>query len=58
VLGCKADARKVDAIKYRTFAIGRQYAGCQLYVGKPADPAAPRSAFGGKLVSGKRWCFV
>ncbi|MDQ2987817.1 MAG: high-potential iron-sulfur protein [Pseudomonadota bacterium] len=55
-LGYKADASKVDAKKYPTFASGRQCAGCQLYGGKRTEAAAPCGIFSGKLVSGKGWC--
>lgn len=55
-LGYKADATKVDAKKFPTYAAGRQCNGCALYGGKASDATAPCAAFGGKLVAGKGWC--
>lgn len=55
-LGYKADAGKVDAKKFPTYARGHQCANCNLYAGKATDPAAPCSIFAGKLVNGKGWC--
>ena len=55
-LGYKADASKVDAKKWPTYASGRHCASCQLYAGKPTDPMAPCAVVGGKLVNAKGWC--
>jgi hypothetical protein len=55
-LGYKVDASKVDVKKFPSYVKGRVCAGCQLYAGKPTDPAAPCAIFGGKLVAGKGWC--
>ena len=55
-LGYKADASKVDAKKWPTYASGRVCANCQLYAGKPTDPMAPCAVVGGKLVNAKGWC--
>jgi hypothetical protein len=55
-LGYKGDATKVDIKKFPNYVKGQQCAGCQLYVGKPTDAAAPCGVFGGKLVAGKGWC--
>ena len=32
------------------------HSNCQVYAGKPADPAGPCAIFPGKLVAGKGWC--
>lgn len=55
-LGYKADASKVDAKKWPTYASGRICASCQLYAGKATDPMAPCAVVGNKLVNAKGWC--
>ena len=55
-LGYVADATKADKAKFPRYAAGQACGNCQLYQGKPADPAAPCALFGGKQVGSKAWC--
>lgn len=55
-LGYKADASKVDKVKFPKFAAGQNCITCALYNGKPADEAGGCPLFAGKQVAGKGWC--
>lgn len=55
-LGYVADTTKVDEKKFPKHAAAQMCSNCQVYAGKPADPAGPCAIFPGKLVSGKGWC--
>ncbi|MDP1685457.1 high-potential iron-sulfur protein [Hydrogenophaga sp.] len=55
-LGYVADSTKVDAKKFPKHAATQLCSNCQVYAGKPADPAGPCAIFPGKLVAGKGWC--
>ena|SRR3989442_1536454 len=55
-LGFKTDTTKVDAKKYPNHANNQTCNNCQLYQGKPTDPVAGCTLFGGKQVPAKGWC--
>ncbi len=55
-LGYVADSTKVDAKKFPKHAATQLCSNCQVYAGKPADPAGPCAIFPGKLVASKGWC--
>ena len=55
-LGYKADATKVDKVKYPKYAAGQHCATCALYQGKATDAAGGCPLFAGKQVAGKGWC--
>ena len=55
-LGYKADASKVDKVKFPKFASGQLCSNCALYQGKAADAAGGCPLFAGKQVAGKGWC--
>lgn len=54
-LGYTPDATKVDTKKYPKYAAGQKCANCQLYTGKPGDPAGGCGIFPGKLVAANGW---
>lgn len=55
-LGYKADAGKVDKVKFPKYAAGQACGNCSLYAGKAGDAAGPCPLFPGKSVSAKGWC--
>jgi High potential iron-sulfur protein len=55
-LGYKADATKVDKVKFPKFVAGSNCINCALYQAKPADAAGLCPLFAGKQVAGKGWC--
>jgi High potential iron-sulfur protein len=55
-LGYKADATKVDKMKFTKYQPGQACAGCQLYQGKAGEGSGPCPIFGAKEVSAKGWC--
>lgn len=55
-LGYVTDAAKVDRAKHPQYAAGQDCAGCKQYQGKPADPTAGCTIFGGRNVAAKGWC--
>jgi High potential iron-sulfur protein len=55
-LGYKADATKVDKVKFPKYAAGQMCANCTLYQGKAADAAGGCAIFAGKQVAAKGWC--
>ena len=55
-LGYKQDTTKVDAKKYPNHAASQECANCQLFQGKPKDPAGPCPLFAGKQVAATGWC--
>jgi hypothetical protein len=55
-LGYKQDTTKVDAKKYPAHAASQDCANCQLFQGKPKDPAGPCPLFAGKQVAAAGWC--
>ncbi len=55
-LGYKADATKVDKVKFPKYAPDQMCGNCQLYQGKPADAMGPCALFPNKLVASKGWC--
>ncbi len=55
-LGYKADATKVDKVKFPKFAAGQTCSSCQLYQGKAGDTAGPCPLFQNKLVAAAGWC--
>lgn len=54
--GYVADSTKVDAKKFPKHAAMQMCGNCQVYAGKPGDPAGPCAIFPGKAVSSKGWC--
>lgn len=54
-LGYKADATKVDKVKYPKYAAGQHCASCQLYQG-PATGNGNCALFAGKSVHAAGWC--
>jgi len=55
-LGYKADATKIDKVKYPKYAAGQHCGNCALFQGKAADAAGACPLFAGKQVSSKGWC--
>lgn len=55
-LGYSADATKVDASKFPTWAAGNVCGGCTLYSGAAGAATGPCSLFPGKQVSATGWC--
>lgn len=55
-LGYKADASKVDKVKFPKFATGQACSSCALFQGKAADAAGGCPLFAGKQVASKGWC--
>lgn len=55
-MGYKADASKVDKVKFPRYAAGQQCSNCTLYQGKAADLSGPCALFPGKQVAVKGWC--
>ena len=55
-LGYAADATKVDATKFPTWAAGNVCSGCTLYSGAAGAASGPCSLFPGKQVSAAGWC--
>ena len=55
-LGYKADASKVDKVKFPKFATGQNCITCALYQAKAGDAAGGCPLFAGKQVAGKGWC--
>ena len=55
-LGYKADASKVDKVKFPKFAAGQNCITCALYQAKAGDAAGGCPLFAGKQVAGKGWC--
>ena len=55
-LGYKANTAAVDKAKYPKHAASQACKNCQLYAGKPADPAGPCPLFAGKQVAAAGWC--
>jgi hypothetical protein len=55
-LGYKADTTKVDKKKYPKHEVSQICGNCQLYQGKPTDPAAGCPLFPGKTVAKTGWC--
>ncbi len=55
-LGYVSDTTKADLKKYPKHTPDQKCGTCQLYTGKPAEPAGPCPLFGGKLVSSNGWC--
>ena len=55
-LGYKADATKVDKLKFPKYATGQQCAACSLFQGKVGDATGPCPIFTGRQVSAKGWC--
>ena len=56
VLGYVADTTKVDAKKYAKHTNEQMCSNCQLYAGKPKEPAGACPLFAGKQVAAKGWC--
>ena len=55
-LGYKADASKVDKVKYPKYAAGQKCDNCALYQDKAGSAAGGCSLFGAKQVAGPGWC--
>ncbi len=55
-LGYYADTTKVDKKKYPKHDNTQICGNCQLFQGKPADPAGGCPLFAGKQVATKGWC--
>lgn len=55
-LGYKADATKVDKVKFPKYAAPQACSNCALYQGKATDKAAACPLFAGKQVAGAGWC--
>ena len=55
-LGYRADASKVDKVKFPRYSAGQECANCQFYQGSPSTKAAACLLFSGKTVAGAGWC--
>jgi High potential iron-sulfur protein len=55
-LGYKQDTAKVDGSKFPKHDVSQTCATCQLFLGKPTDPAGACSLFAGKQVAASGWC--
>lgn len=55
-LGYKADASKVDKVKFPKHTADQHCGNCALYQGKPTDASGGCGLFPGKQVAGKGWC--
>ena len=55
-LGYKANATKVDKIKFPNYTAEQLCSNCVLYQGKPTDAAGGCPLFAGKQVAGTGWC--
>ena len=55
-LAYKADATKVDKVKFPKYAAGQACSSCALYAGKAADATGACPLFAGKVVAAKGWC--
>jgi hypothetical protein len=55
-LGYKADASKVDKVKFAKYAAGQKCDNCALYQGKAGSAAGSCSLFAGNQVAGAGWC--
>ncbi len=55
-MGYKADATKVDKVKFPKYAAGQECKNCALYQGKAGDASGGCALFPGKQVSAKAWC--
>jgi len=55
-LGYVADASRVDAAKFKTYAAGNSCSNCGLYQGKAGEAAGGCPLFSGKQVAAKGWC--
>jgi High potential iron-sulfur protein len=55
-LSYKADASKVDKVKFPRFVAGNQCSNCALYQGKSQAVAGGCPLFAGKQVAAKGWC--
>ena len=55
-LGYLHDTTKVDAKKYPKHTAEQTCSNCQLYTGKPKEPAGPCPLFAGKQVLANGWC--
>ena len=55
-LGYKANATKVDKVKFPKYTSEQACSNCVLYQGKPTDAAGGCPLFAGKQVAGKGWC--
>ncbi|MGF6758174.1 hypothetical protein P3T16_005595 [Paraburkholderia sp. GAS42] len=57
-LGYKADATKVDTVKYPKYQTGQACVNCQYFQGKAGDAAGPCQIYNGKEVNATGWCSV
>ena len=55
-LGYRADATKVDKVKFPKYAAGQECANCQFYQGNASAKTAACPLFSGKTVEGAGWC--
>jgi hypothetical protein len=55
-LGYKADASKVDKVKYAKYSTGQVCGNCALFQGKADAASGGCSLFAGKQVASKGWC--
>jgi hypothetical protein len=55
-LGYRADASKVDKVKFPRYTAGQQCANCQFYQGSASTKTAACPLFSGKMVEGAGWC--
>jgi hypothetical protein len=55
-LGYAADTTKVDAKKFAKHTKDQKCSNCQVYTGKPNEPAGPCPIFAGKAVTANGWC--
>ncbi|MFM0498683.1 high-potential iron-sulfur protein [Paraburkholderia caledonica] len=55
-LGYRAEASKVDKVKFPTYAAGQECVNCQFYQGSASAKTAPCPLFSGKTVEGAGWC--
>ncbi|MEM5384029.1 high-potential iron-sulfur protein [Paraburkholderia phymatum] len=55
-LGYRADATKVDKVKFPKYATGQVCANCQFYQGSASTRTAACPLFNGKTVEGAGWC--
>ena len=55
-LGYKEDTTKVDGKKFPKHEVSQTCVTCQLFQGKPTDPAGGCPLFAGKQVAAHGWC--
>ena len=55
-LGYRANATKVDKVKFQKYAPGQECSNCQFYQGSASAKTGACPLFSGKIVEGAGWC--